>query len=113
MNQSLIKLISPFKSWFVVDTRILGIFRFFLGLLSLYYLNKKHIVLFIVLWVISNIGDSVDGALARKYNKESNLGKNLDIISDTILIVLLLYILIKNFLVDYYINTMPSLIILI
>ena len=34
MNQSLIKLISPFKSWFVVDTRILGIFRFFLGILA-------------------------------------------------------------------------------
>jgi CDP-diacylglycerol--glycerol-3-phosphate 3-phosphatidyltransferase len=65
----------------------------------------------LVLFVVCSFSDFLDGYLARKFNKESSLGKLLDPIADKILLcsTILSIILITN---DYFIGLMGTLILI-
>ena len=65
----------------------------------------------LVIFVICSFSDFLDGYLARKFNKESSLGKLLDPIADKILLcsTILSIILITN---DYFIGLMGTLILI-
>ena len=63
----------------------------------------------LIIFIICSISDFLDGYLARKFNKESSLGKLLDPIADKILLcsMILSIVLITN---DYFIGLMGTLI---
>ena len=65
----------------------------------------------LVIFVMCSFSDFLDGYLARKFNKESSLGKLLDPIADKILLcsTILSIILITN---DYFIGLMGTLILI-
>ncbi len=65
----------------------------------------------LVIFVVCSFSDFLDGYLARKFNKESSLGKLLDPIADKILLcsTILSIILITN---DYFIGFMGTLILI-
>ena len=65
----------------------------------------------LVIFVVCSFSDFLDGYLARKFNKESSLGKLLDPIADKILLcsTILSIILITN---DYFIGLMGTLILI-
>ena len=65
----------------------------------------------LIIFIICSISDFLDGYLARKFNKESSLGKLLDPIADKILLcsMILSIVLITN---DYFIGLMGTLILI-
>ena len=63
------------------------IFCIFIDILDIY--NNMSIVL---LLIIRYFADILDGAVARKYNKISNLGHTLDTLSDTLFSVIIIYL---------------------
>ena len=65
----------------------------------------------LIIFIICSISDFIDGYLARKFNKESSLGKLLDPIADKILLcsMILSIVLITN---DYFIGLMGTLILI-
>lgn len=67
-----------------ISANQITIFAFFVGIFSavLLYFNK-YIFSFVLLWV-SGLFDAIDGEVARKSNKKSMLGAQLDIICDRI-----------------------------
>ena len=65
----------------------------------------------LIIFIICSISDFLDGYLARKFNKESSIGKLLDPIADKILLcsMILSIVLITN---DYFIGLMGTLILI-
>ena len=82
------------KICFLVPNHI-TILNFILSLYIIYAVYKKshNIPTFLVLIFIRSILDCLDGAVARKCNKTSELGKYLDVLSDTITFILLMLLL--------------------
>jgi phosphatidylglycerophosphate synthase len=85
---------------FILDKII--IFKFFhpnlitlIGLITdffvLYSIKNKHLVLLAVFLFVRYSADCLDGAVARKYKKVSNLGGFLDTLSDNTLIFIVTY----------------------
>lgn len=68
----------------------------FFGLLSIYFLYKRKLALFAVLYFISYFFDNMDGHYARRYGMTSKFGDYYDHIKDVIVIIVLLFVLIKN-----------------
>jgi phosphatidylglycerophosphate synthase len=66
-------------------------------LISLLYYKDVNILIIILLTVVSQIIDCIDGAMARKYNMGSEFGKHLDINTDIIVrIIFYNVIILKN-----------------
>ena len=66
-------------------------------IISLLYYKNVNIIIIILLTVISQIIDCMDGAMARKYNMGSEFGKHLDINTDIIVrIIFYNVIILKN-----------------
>ena len=72
------------------------------GLLLNFYIykllntNKINIYILFLSLFYRWLADILDGAIARKYNKQSKLGHYLDTLSDSILIIIGFSLLIKN-----------------
>ena len=74
------------------------------GLLINFYIykllnsNNINIYLLIISLFYRWLADVMDGAVAREYNKLSKLGHNLDTLSDTLLIIIILNYILENIL---------------
>ena len=74
------------------------------GLLINFYIykllnnNNLNIYLLIISLFYRWLADVMDGAVAREYNKLSKLGHNLDTLSDTLLIIIILNYILENIL---------------
>ena len=76
---------------------IITITSFIFGLVACYFLYKKKILLFVMLYIISYALDCMDGYMARKYNMQSKFGDYLDHITDLIVLVIISLILIYKY----------------
>ncbi len=91
---------------------LLTYLRIFFGpLIFIIAVFFKMYFISLVIFVMCSFSDFLDGYLARKFNKESSLGKLLDPIADKILLcsTILSIILITN---DYFIGLMGTLILI-
>ena len=61
---------------------VLTILRFFLIPFIIYYLVKDEYIYAFILLALSGLTDVLDGAIARKFNLITNLGKLLDPLAD-------------------------------
>ncbi len=66
------------------------------GILSLYFLIKGNYFLFYTFLVIRILLDCLDGHVARKYSKETELGNKLDMISDFIYYGALILVILRR-----------------
>ncbi len=69
---------------------------FIFGLISAYLLYKQKYILSALVYAISYYYDCMDGSLARQYKMISKFGDLYDHLTDTIVIVAILWILITN-----------------
>ena len=76
---------------------ILTTYSFILGLLSLYYLYKRNIHLFAILYFLSFVFDCLDGHMARVYNMYSKFGDFYDHFTDFIVGFGLILVLFQNY----------------
>jgi hypothetical protein len=87
-------LVDPLHSLGLTPNNVTIISTFF-TMLTIYFLEKRNKKLAVASYLFGYILDCVDGKMARKYNKGSNLGMVLDNTSDTlsnfILVVYILY----------------------
>lgn len=75
---------------------IISFIRILLIPILIYLFIKERIIESLIVFLFAVISDKLDGFIARKYKQESEFGKRLDAIADTLMIfsiILLLYIL--------------------
>ena len=96
------------KNFIMLLTYLRIIFGPLIFILSVFF---EMYLLSLIIFIICSVSDFFDGYLARKFNKESSLGKLLDPIADKILLcsAILSIILITN---DYFIGLMGMLILI-
>lgn len=66
------------------------------GLLSVFFLYKRQVWLFGLFYFISYFFDNMDGHFARKYNMTSKFGDYYDHMKDIIVVLVLIFVLIKQ-----------------
>ena len=71
---------------------ILTTYSFVCGLLSVYFLYKRKLPLFSLLFIVSYFFDCCDGSFARRYRMESRFGDLYDHITDVVVFLLLLLV---------------------
>lgn len=81
------------KSWMCPNT--ITILNLVPSILSIYFLIRKKMLFFWILLIIRIILDCLDGHVARKYNKISQLGGELDGLFDLCYYTVLLYCILK------------------
>ena len=79
-----------------MEPNYITIFNIIPSTLCLYFLCQNNIPLFLIFLIVRLILDCTDGHVARKYNKQSEFGNNLDRYTDMIFYTILLYILLKD-----------------
>lgn len=89
--------ILPFLKQTNHTPNILTTYSFILGLLSLYYLYKRNIYIFAILYFFSFVFDCLDGHMARIYKMYSEFGDFYDHFTDFIVGFGLIIILFKNY----------------
>ena len=96
------------KNFIMLLTYLRIIFGPLIFILSVFF---EMYLLSLIIFIICSVSDFFDGYLARKFNKESSLGKLLDPLADKILLcsAILSIILITN---DYFIGLMGMLILI-
>ena len=96
------------KSFIMFLTYLRILFGPLIFVLSVFY---EMFLASLILFILCSVSDFLDGYLARKFNKESSLGKLLDPVADKILLcsAILAIILITN---DYFIGLMGVLILI-
>lgn len=92
-----INSLSDDKICFLVPNHITIInFIFSIYIIFAIYKKKHNLPILLLFIFIRSCLDNLDGAVARKCKKTSELGKYLDVFSDTIYIILLLFLLYIN-----------------
>ena len=66
------------------------------GLISCYFLYKKHLILFGIFYFISYFFDCLDGHYARKYDMTTHFGDMYDHIKDYSILIIIVFISYKN-----------------
>ena len=88
------------KSYCVLEPNYITLFNYLISFLVLYFIYyDKSIILIILLAIFRSFLDILDGAIARKCNKYSDLGEKLDKYGDyiyTTLLLVLIYVKINN-----------------
>jgi phosphatidylglycerophosphate synthase len=91
------KIIPFFHDLGVTPNQITYFNLIFRIIVSFLYYKNINIIIIVLLFVISQIIDCMDGAMAREYNMKSDFGKQLDINTDIIVrIVLYNFIVLKH-----------------
>ena len=82
------------KSYCILEPNYITLFNYLISFLVLYFIyNDKSLLLIFLLAVFRSFLDILDGAIARKCNKYSDLGDKLDHYGDYIYIILLIIII--------------------
>lgn len=79
-------------------------FRFFLGILMLYFASISQIYMLSIAYILNVILDILDGYAARKLHQATDFGKRLDIIADNFIVVCLIagfYMIKRDMLIKY------------
>jgi VanZ family protein len=88
-----------YLKYFNLTPNVITIISLVFGLLSAYQLYNKNYQLASVLFIISYILDCMDGYYARTYNMTTSFGDKLDHFSDTLKLLVLLFVMYK---LDFY-----------
>jgi len=88
------------KSYCVLEPNYITLFNYLISFLVLYFIYyDKSLLLIFLLAIFRSFLDILDGAIARKCNKYSDLGHKLDMYGDyiyTTLLIVLIYVKINN-----------------
>lgn len=76
-----------------MEPNVITVINIIPSILSLYYLYKDEYILFFIFLIIRLFLDCLDGHVARKYNKTTDFGADLDHYTDMIFFILLIILL--------------------
>ena len=72
-----------------------------IGALGIYFMSKQEYTIAVILFIIRQISDGLDGYVARKYKMTSDFGEKYDHLSDRVFGLAVAFLFIKQFLLKY------------
>jgi phosphatidylglycerophosphate synthase len=90
-----------------IHPNIITLFGLMLNFVIFYLISHHNLHLMFVVLYARYLADCLDGAVARKYNKQSKLGGYFDTISDGILLVILTHMIVTSFHLSSYWYLLP------